>query len=704
MARRRTETLDAVELTHVGGGWWMTHGLALTGPGIGCGAFALFVYGAHAFGGGDPIKTPLLSIVALVIGAAITWFMVDSAGQRKHFRLVMTITGVFGTLNLVLGLIVGPQAWMVWTYVVSSLIVWAVWVIWRGSKYGGGITTAQSDGTGMNALLEMAKDARTKVHPPKMDDRGVIRSNMSTLPGGTIEDAQALVSALSAEARAVRGGVSLVKHPDLDGLGVIEIATRDNLKNPIPWPGIKRLGTLPTDPFPVGEYQSGVCQVQLVGDYRKNRSARDISHIKVGGVTGSGKSTGAQVLLASMMAMRRLNIVGLDVSTELQILGPLSGGLTWLITDEEEARQFLHRMNKVVIPGRKAHLAREGLKRWTLDSSLNMGLAWVEESKAFHRLSTAYHTMVADARAAGWMIGSSTQSWLYRNASTDVRKQHTSGWCFGMSEPDDVGTVLPEEAVAALGDNLPTWGDRKPGYSLLAGLGIPEHLWSKMLRAYDPLREQLLEAVRIGAPYRDPMDPVTEELFGELFANRTTYGQVPAAVGRPVVRITPPRNGDDNHIQDDDDEEASEDVDAMVAEEYEQDRQEVLAELNEQRRRDLGDTANGSDLEGVDPDQPIPLLGHEEDDDEGHEVQLSPQQAQRIWDEKVDALYRSGVRHLQTSTLAEWLAEVGRARPFLYRQVDRWQEAGRLEPRPDADGWDLIGSPLEARQSPPHGE
>jgi hypothetical protein len=87
-------------------------------------------------------------------------------------------------------------------------------------------------------------------------------------------------------------------------------------------------------------------------------------------------------------------------------------------------------------------------------------------------------------------------------------------------------------------------------------------------------------------------------------------------------------------------------------------------------------------------------------------VKLSPQQAQRVWDEKLDDAWRSGARRLTTEMLTEWLGDVDRARPFLYRQRDRWRdEIGCIVDRADGDGWDLIGSPLEpALLGPLHGE
>ncbi|MEU7831426.1 hypothetical protein [Nonomuraea sp. NPDC049129] len=712
---RRTRVVEQEQMPQVGGGWWLTHGLPSVAPLFVALAWAVLIEIAHLAWGGNPTVTPLVAIVLFAVGGFVTAYGHATAGPRKHLKIAVTASGVTATLTLVLGLVFGfvtrePSVnwWLISVYAICMIGIWPLWLIWRWGKYAGATAAiAAGDETGTSALVEMVRDARTKIHKPTMDDRGVIRAKVSTLPGGTMGDAQALIEPLAAASRGVRGGASLVRDLDVEGEGELELPTRDNLKDPISWPGLTRelRGILPTDRFPLGEYQTGPCWVRIVGDVEKDRGAEDVSHMKIGGVTGSGKSTGAQILIGSTMGMRRLTSIGVDVSAELQILGPLADGFTIPpITDYELAKAFIHRMAKVVIPGRKAHLAREGLKRWSPKSSLNVMMVVFEESKAFGRLQAAYLTMVSDARAAGIWIVSSTQSWLWRNLSTDVRKQHPSGWCFGQSEPGDVETVLPEEAVAALGGNLPTWGDRKRGYSYIAAMGIPERMWPKMMRAFDPLREQLLQAVELGAPYRDPMDSVTQELFGDLFVDHVRqWGAKPPIVGRPVPRATRVEH------QFDEDEEVdgsdADELEAEAAEEHQEDRKEVFDELAEARRRDLGDYATPIDLEDVDADRPIPDLDAVDDEDDAGKVSLTPQQAQRVWDEKLDELWRSGVRRLSTEMLTTWLEAVGRKRPFLYRQRDRWEDAGCLVPRADAEGWDLIGSPLEpALLGPPHGE
>ncbi|WP_214103268.1 hypothetical protein [Acrocarpospora catenulata] len=669
----------------VDGGWWLVHGLPLVTPLIGCVVFALLCAGARWGFGGDPVVTPLLALVFALIGAALTWFGLSTAGPRPHLKILVGVTGGCATAMLVLVTVLGWR--IMWIpYLCCSLVVWALWIIWRGQKYAG----ATSE-TAPNPLAEAISAARVQFSKAEVDERGVVRAKVRTLPGGTIDDAQALVPMLSADARAVPGSAHLARDQNRDGVGYMEIATRDNLARPIPWPGVRDLlGSLPTDPFPVGEYQTGLAMVRLVGDVESDRSAADVSHTKVGGTTRAGKSIFARVFLASLMAKRRLNIIGIDLTKELQTFGPIVEGFTWVITEEDEGRLFMARLAHV-IKGRTAHLAREGLARWSLRSSLNFLVIHIEESKTFRKFQTQYENAVADAGSAGIMFVSSTQDWIYRQVSTTVRKLHGSGICFGVTEPDDAGHVLPDEALRALGkDGLPLWGASKPGYCYIAGLGTPKRMWSTMARIFDPLDEQLTEAVRLGAQVRDPMDTVTEQLFGELYARRTRHSGRVWGASVPAPRPEQPMPG--RRVYDFDQEQEA----AMQAdEENAQDLAEMRRQMEESRERHLGEDATADDWADVDPDLEIGTDvedGGQEDDEERPD--LTPEQAQRVWDELLDRLYRSGSRGLETSQLTEWLGRVGRSRRFLYRQTDRWADLGCIQAREDG-GWDLVRSPLE---------
>ncbi|MFF5115039.1 hypothetical protein [Streptosporangium sp. NPDC000509] len=700
----------------LGGGWGLVHGLPLAAPGIGCAIFAILIVLAHAKWGGDPVWTPLLSILFLAIGALVTFFGHMAAGPRLLLRILMVVTGSLATGSLVLGLVVGMAA--IWpAYTLCSLIVWVLWVIWRGTKYAG--ATPATDGAG-NPLMEAIKQARVQFATPTIDERGVVRAKVETLPGGTLEGARALMPMISAESRAVPGSTNLAVDLDEDGRGTIEIATRDNLKHGVAWPGLAglQLGSLPCDPFAIGEYQTGVCEVQIVGDYSRDKRAPDIKHLKIGGVTGSGKSTGGRVFLGSQMVKRRLNIIGIDLSKGLQTFGVFAPGLTWMITNEEEARLFLHRL-KHVIKGRTTQLADENLMRWSLDSRLNMLEIWVEESKEFRRFQTLYSDLVADARSAGIFFVSSTQHWNYRSASTDTRSNHGAAIMFGVESHDEAEQILPKEALAALGKNLQYWGSSKPGYCYATGMSIPTNQWGSMLRIYEPTTEQLAEVVAAGVAYRDPMDPVTEQLFGELFANRTRYPlngpsgpesanpafrgavtltgatsthsapaapAVPASTRRPATAV-----GDEEQ-----------EMAAMAEEEIAEDREAMRQALRDSRRYHLGEDARPEDLADVDAEEVISGVivtpGSDDEGTEEAEVQapLSPEEAQRVWDEALDGWYREGRTHLRTADLVELLGKVRRDRRFLYRQRDRWTDLGCIAARPDADGWDLVASPLQS--------
>ncbi|WP_436764382.1 FtsK/SpoIIIE domain-containing protein [Streptosporangium sp. V21-05] len=729
MARRKKtpQLATGAQMVHVetadgagrlGGGWLLVHGLPLVTPAIGCVVFAILIVLAHAKWGGDPVWTPLLSILFLAIGALVTFFAHLSAGPRVLLRILMVVTGSLATVSLVLGLVVGMGP--IWpAYTLCSLIVWVLWVIWRGTKYAGAAPGA-ADGAG-SPLLDAIKAAKVQFHNPTVDERGVVRAKVVTQDGGTLDGARALMPALAAHAQAVPGGTNLAADATRAGVGELEMPTRDNLAIPggIPWPGVDAtlFGALPTEPFALGEYQTDLCLVRLLGNYDEDPDAEDVAHIKIGGVTGAGKSVCARLVLGSLSIRRRLNIIGIDVSKELQTYGPVAAALTWVITDLSEARRVMKRLRKV-ITGRTSHLAGEGLDRWAPRSSLNLLLIWVEESSDFAALGADYEHLLGKARSAGIMVVSSLQRITYKAMSTDARANHTAGICFGVDSADDAEYVLPAPALAAIGrENLPTWGVSRRGYSYVAGMGVPPKRWSSMQRVYNPTAQQLMDTVDAGAPFRDPMDAVTAELFGELFTQRTYYtGPVwgtrttdpapkPALAGPastasapttvPAMRSAAPQMNQES------------DMDEQAAEETALEREAMQEALQDSRREHLGEDARPEDLADVDPNTVISGVivstNDDEDDQDGDgeeaeqpaKPEMSTEEAQRVWDMALDTWYREGRTTVRTADMYELLQQVGRARRFLYRQTDRWTELECISARPDADGWDLIASPLE---------
>jgi len=705
------ETADASG--RLGGGWLLVHGLPLVTPAIGCTVFAILIALAHAKWGGDAVWTPLLSILFLAIGALVTFFAHLSAGPRVLLRILMVVTGSLATVSLVLGLVVGMGP--IWpAYTLCSLIVWVLWVIWRGTKYAGAAPGA-ADGAG-NPLLDAIKQAKVQFHNPTVDERGVVRAKVVTQDGGTLDGARALMPALAAHAQAVPGGTNLASDPNRAGVGELEMPTRDNLAIPggIPWPGVDAtlFGALPTEPFALGEYQTDLCLVRLLGNYDTDSDAEDVAHVKIGGVTGAGKSVCARVVLGNLAIRRRLNIIGIDVSKEMQTFGPVAAALTWVITDLSEARRVMKRLRKV-ITGRTSHLAGEGLDRWSPRSSLNLLLIWIEESSDFASLGADYEHLLGKARSAGIMVVSSLQRITYKAMSTDARANHTAGICFGVDSAEDAEYVLPAPALAAIGrENLPTWGVSRRGYSYVAGMGVPFKRWSSMQRVYNPTPAQLMDTVDAGAPFRDPMDTVTAELFGELFTQRTYYtgpvwgtrttepapkptpaaGTASAPTTVPAMRSAAPQMNQES------------DMDEQAAQEAAQEREAMQEALQDSRREHLGEDARPEDLADVDPTAVISGVivsttndedGNGEEDEQPAKPEMSTEEAQRVWDMALDTWYREGRTTVRTADMYELLQQVGRARRFLYRQTDRWTELECISARPDADGWDLIASPLE---------
>ncbi|ACZ92009.1 hypothetical protein [Streptosporangium roseum] len=146
-------------------------------------------------------------------------------------------------------------------------------------------------------------------------------------------------------------------------------------------------------------------------------------------------------------------------------------------------------------------------------------------------------------------------------------------------------------------------------------------------------------------------------------------------------------------------------ADDMAEQHNTHDREAMRQALAESRRRTLGEDAQPADLADVDADDIISGAvtpeGDEDDDEQDEQAaSSSDEQAQRIWDEALDGWHREGRDRVHAADLAQLLDTVRRSRRFLYLQVGRWRQMGCLVARPDADGWDLIASPMQDAPAP----
>ncbi|MFF3891574.1 sporulation protein SsgA, partial [Streptomyces sp. NPDC001914] len=218
-----------------------------------------------------------------------------------------------------------------------------------------------------------------------------------------------------------------------------------------------------------------------------------------------------------------------------------------------------------------------------------------------------------------------------------------SALCFGV-RGDDATFALPEEVLEA-GANPAAWGNKRKGYVYMVSAGVAEDLYANPARTFwtGPSGEYEKAAAWIVAQFAGVRpqsagavtEAAAERVAGQLFTHRHTRAGDPAPAA-PAPALTEAQ-------------ESAQAVAALVdAEDAELD---VSAELP---------TANGS---AALPD-----------------AKPSPDEARALLDELVDMVASIGPGTVAVKDFAPYLAQIGRDRSWVSKQLKQMAQGGRLAP------------------------
>jgi S-DNA-T family DNA segregation ATPase FtsK/SpoIIIE len=177
------------------------------------------------------------------------------------------------------------------------------------------------------------------------------RARVRLARGQTIADVLARIPALESALGTFRGSVRVYPtEDDLANRCELRVLEIDPHADAIPWPGPSVSSV--TEPVELGPFEdASPCRVLFL---RRNAL--------VGGVTGSGKSGGLNVLMGNLSACRDVVIWGIDLKRGIE-LGPWADCIDWLATTPTQARALL-RDAVAILEARAAQLAAEGRRTW----------------------------------------------------------------------------------------------------------------------------------------------------------------------------------------------------------------------------------------------------------------------------------------------------------------------------------------------------
>lgn len=257
--------------------------------------------------------------------------------------------------------------------------------------------------------------------------------------GKTAKDLVGKREALEMALRATPGLLRVIPSRRRADLCEVRMLLADPLANPIPWVGSKMRSV--TDHMILGHFEDGSnVDLHVVQD-------DDVQHILIGGVTGSGKSSLLNVILANLATCPDLAVWGIDLKGGAEFL-PWQQALDRVASNEQDAASLL-KDAKALIPTRMEDLVSRGKRKWIPDQEHPLLLIVIDELASLDDEALGLVATIAQkGRAAGIALILATQRPSSRMLSTDrdsglgIRGQMQTRICMRVKESSEVDMIL----------------------------------------------------------------------------------------------------------------------------------------------------------------------------------------------------------------------------------------------------------------------
>lgn len=597
-------------------------------------------WGAHHAYGTDAASAGWAGVALALASIAVLLFVIAATRAQRFTYQVLAITNtILGALWIVPAVLDGPMSKaMIGLWLVGSLVISVLCALSKITRQTRGDDQRVIDGQ-FGEFVEDVKSLKGAAFSKRPIDGAKAATAVMVPPGRSFEDVQAqkreIASLLDVKATAVR----TTPDPDSERRGVISAVPVDQLRNPIPDPGLAA-GLSIADPIVLGLAEVGApAEIILPGDPKVHRNA--VGVMGVVGTSGSGKTELLLRFLKEATTRADNDTFVIDCRKAGQLPPWVKRAAKRFVDGRDAALDFLDDLERRVTD-RTNELGRRGFKQWERGCGLQFETYVIFEAAAFIRESNIVD-LSEQVRSAGMCIVLELQRATYDRLPTSARSNMKT-WCvLGVQGEGDAEGALPDE-VAAAGAAPWKWRDANPGYFYLLWAGRDKNLWSEPCRSY--IQDDKDRAADVGA------------LLG--------WNDQHAAAAPPVEPYNPPDGG-----QEPDDGEPEGDEAPQVAPGVDPD--------------DPPDDVDPSEPITVPPGMPrIPF-------EDGRKKML-PADALGLLRSHVFMLVEAGAAHLELSDLSDVLAQTGLSASWLRNALKRLCDEGMLrEPRPGERGvWRVV--------------
>jgi S-DNA-T family DNA segregation ATPase FtsK/SpoIIIE len=313
--------------------------------------------------------------------------------------------------------------------------------------------------------------------------------------GQTIHDVIAKVPEIESGLGTFRGAVRVYPTPDdLANRCELRVLDTDPHADAIVWPGPSAASI--TEPIELGPFEDAApCRVDLVR-----------RHVLIGGVSGSGKSGGLNVLMGNLSACGDVVIWAIDLKKGME-LQPWAACIDRLATTPGQAHALL-RDAVAILEARAAMLAATGQRVWEPSRDMPALVIIIDEyaELADDAPQAIRHTdsIARRGRAVAVTLIAATQRPTQKAMGHGaVRSQMDVRICFRVRERKDVDLILGQGMLNA---GWHAHSLNAPGKFLISAT---EHSTPRRARAYLLGDRTVADTAARHAPLRPPLDEVS---------------------------------------------------------------------------------------------------------------------------------------------------------------------------------------------------
>jgi hypothetical protein len=488
-------------------------------PWLTCAAAMPVALVTHAAWGGDPVMQELLAGSGVVLTG---WTWHTWSRRHEHTRALATLIAGAATGWTALATALPPwtpgmaESWFLGTTLLS--VMWNTRHLAHKPAAESDRTSAREDGL-TEAVGGSLKGSKVRNIKAKL---GRVEADIQLSPGETVDGVQMDRGRIASVAKVGTEEVSVIGEKGRADRLKLVFQANSTLEQAVRWKGPSAPGKSIADaPLRIGERADGSpLELWIVGK-DDDENPRSLPHTLVTGMTGSGKTETVKTAIIDMRSRTDVVPVVGDPAKFAQSFGEIADMLGIAAVNKQQCAQLIRNL-----PGTIAYRAELlgnlvrsdggiGYPQWEPECWTEHGipLVFIDIEEATDMVDEDMDEPLRKARSVGLPLSVSLQVAVYRNLARETRGQFANALAHGCKEDQDARFAL-SSATREAGADPTKWGADSPGSLYAELIGTPVEKWPVEARNYRLTREEKQAEKEASRATWATLDPGTAMVLG----------------------------------------------------------------------------------------------------------------------------------------------------------------------------------------------